>query len=117
MTTRDLLGFATRALRGHRLRTVLTLLGVAIGVGAVVLLTALGDGARRYVMGQFESLGSNLLAVVPGKTETTGGAVFMNVTTRDLTLGDAGAIGRRVPEAARVAPMMKIGRASCRERV
>jgi putative ABC transport system permease protein len=102
----DLLGFAVGALRGHRVRTWLTLVGVAIGVAAVVILTALGDGARRYVMGQFESLGSNLLVVVPGKTETTGGAVAMSVTTRDLTLADAEAVARRVPEAARVAPMM-----------
>ncbi len=42
-----------RALRGHRLRTALSLLGVAIGVAAVVTLTALGEGARRYVLGQF----------------------------------------------------------------
>jgi len=105
MTFGDLLAFATRSLRGHRVRTWLTLLGVAIGVAAVVVLTALGDGARRYVVGQFESLGSNLLAVVPGKTETTGAVAFMSVTTKDLTLGDAEAILRRVPEAARIAPI------------
>ena len=105
MTVTDLLAFATRALRGHRVRTGLTLLGVAIGVAAVILLTALGDGARRYVVGQFESLGSTLLAVIPGKTETTGAAAFMSATTKDLTLGDAEAIQRRVPEAARIAPM------------
>jgi len=105
VTVTDLLAFATRALRGHRVRTGLTLLGVAIGVAAVILLTALGDGARRYVVGQFESLGSTLLAVIPGKTETTGAAAFMSATTKDLTLGDAEAIQRRVPEAARIAPM------------
>jgi putative ABC transport system permease protein len=56
-------------------------------------------------MGQFESLGSNMLAVVPGKTETTGLAAFSSVTTRDLTLGDVEALRRRVPEARRVAPI------------
>jgi putative ABC transport system permease protein len=101
----DLVAFATRAIRGHRVRTALTLLGVTIGVAAVVILTALGDGARRYVAGQFESLGSNLLAIVPGKTETTGAAAFMSVTTEDLTLGDAEAIARRIPDVRRVAPM------------
>src|SRR6185503_151167 len=86
MKAGDLLAFALRAVRGHRVRTALTLTGVAIGVAAVVVLTALGDGARRYVMGQFESLGSTMIAVVPGKTETTGAAAFMSVSTKDLTL-------------------------------
>jgi putative ABC transport system permease protein len=101
----DLLAFAAGALRGHRVRTSLTLLGVAIGVAAVILLAALGEGARRYVMGQFESLGANMLAIVPGKSETTGLAAFSSVTTRDLTLADVEALRRRVPEARRVAPM------------
>ena len=105
MSFADLLAFAAGAVRGHRARTGLTLLGVAIGVAAVIVLAALGEGARRYVMGQFESLGSNMLAVVPGKTETTGMAAFASVTTRDLTLGDVEALRRRLPEARRVAPI------------
>jgi putative ABC transport system permease protein len=105
VTAADLLAFATRALGGHRVRTGLSLLGVAIGVAAVIVLTALGDGARRYVVGQFESLGSRLLAVLPGKTETTGAAAFLSATTEDLTLADAEAVLRHVPEIARIAPM------------
>lgn len=105
MNLYDLLAFAAGAVRGHRMRTALTLLGVAIGVAAVIVLAALGEGARRYVMGQFESLGSNMLAVVPGKTETTGLAAFTSATTRDLTLGDVEALRRRVREARRLAPI------------
>jgi len=105
MSLADLLRFALGAIGGHRVRTGLTLLGMAIGVAAVVLLAALGEGARRYVMQQFESLGSNMLAVVPGKTETTGIAAFSSATTRDLTLADVEAIRRRIPEAALVAPI------------
>ncbi len=105
MSTADLFAFAMRAILGNRVRTGLTLLGVAIGVAAVVILAALGEGARRYVMGQFESLGSTMLAVVPGKTETSGAAAFTSATTRDLTLSDAEAIRRFVPEARRVAPI------------
>jgi len=45
---------------------------MSIGVGAVVVLTALGEGARRYVLEQFSSLGTNLLIVLPGRAETTG---------------------------------------------
>jgi putative ABC transport system permease protein len=105
MTPGDLLAFALRSVRGHGVRTGLTVTGVAIGVAAVVLLTALGDGARRYVVGQFESLGSNLLAVVPGKAETSGAAAFVSVTTKDLTLADAEALARRVPGVERMAPI------------
>jgi putative ABC transport system permease protein len=87
--------FAFAALRGHRLRSILTLMGMAIGVAAVVLLTALGEGARRYVVDQFASLGSNLLIVVPGKTETTGNTpMITGGLPRDLTLEDSPS-GRR----------------------
>ncbi|PYQ64102.1 MAG: peptide ABC transporter permease, partial [Acidobacteria bacterium] len=53
MTLRDLLRFCFQALFGHRLRTALSLVGMAIGVAAVITLTALGEGARRYVIDQF----------------------------------------------------------------
>lgn len=104
MRVADLLGFSARALRGHRLRSALSLLGVAIGVGSVILLTSLGEGARLYVTGEFASLGSNLLIVIPGKTETTGGPILGGVP-RDLTVEDADALERRVPEIRRVAPL------------
>jgi putative ABC transport system permease protein len=106
VSPRDLLAFAARALRGHRLRTGMSLLGVAIGVAAVVTLTALGEGARRYVTGQFASIGTNLVIVVPGKTETTGGMPGMGSPPNDLTLEDARAILRGVPEVDKAAPMV-----------
>ena len=106
MSLRDLLGFAARALRGHRLRTGMSLLGVAIGVAAVVTLTALGEGARLYVIGQFASVGTNLLIVVPGRTETTGGMPGMGGVPNDLTLEDARAVLRGVPEIDKAAPIV-----------
>jgi putative ABC transport system permease protein len=106
MSLRDVLGFAARALRGHRLRTGLSLLGVAIGVAAVVTLTALGEGARRYVIAQFASVGTNLLIVLPGKTETTGGMPGFGGVPHDLTLEDAEAILRGVPEVDKAAPVV-----------
>lgn len=106
MTVRDLVAFSAGALRGHRLRTGLSLLGVAIGVASVVLLTSLGEGARLYVTGEFSSLGSNLLILFPGKTETTGMSPFVAGATHDLTLDDAEAIARRVRQARRVAPLV-----------
>jgi putative ABC transport system permease protein len=69
---------------------------MAIGVAAVVVLTALGDGARRYVMNEFSSLGSNLVIVLPGRSQTGGfnpGNAITN-TTRDLTIDDAQALQR-----------------------
>jgi putative ABC transport system permease protein len=106
VSLRDLLGFAARALRGHRLRTGMSLLGVAIGVAAVVTLTALGEGARLYVVGQFASIGTNLVILVPGKTETTGGMPGMGGVPNDLTLEDARAVLRAVPEIDKAAPMV-----------
>jgi putative ABC transport system permease protein len=105
MNALDLLRFASLALRGHRLRTILTLLGMSIGVGAVILLTALGEGARAYVTNEFMALGSNLLIVLPGKTETTGNAPILGGTTRPLTLQDCEAIQRRSRRVRRLAPL------------
>ncbi|MFN3413031.1 MAG: ABC transporter permease [Thermoanaerobaculum sp.] len=93
MSLQDLLAFALGALRGHRLRTALTVLGIAVGIGAVVGLTALGEGARRYVVQEFAALGSNLLIVLPGKVETSGAAPYGGVL-RDLTLDDFQAVAR-----------------------
>lgn len=106
----DLLRYALGALRGHLLRSGLTLLGVAIGVAAVILLTALGEGARLYVTGQFAALGSNLLIVLPGKTETSGNMPIFGGTPRDLTLRDTEAILRHCRRVLRLAPL-SVGRA------
>jgi putative ABC transport system permease protein len=106
MSFLDLLGFATRALRGHRLRTGLSLLGVAIGVAAVVTLTALGEGARRYVLGQFAAVGSNMVIVLPGKTQTSGAMPGIGGVPHDLTLDDALAVARGVREVDKLAPMV-----------
>lgn len=109
----DLVRFAGGALRGHRLRTALTLLGMAIGVGSVLLLTSLGEGARRYITGEFTSLGSNLLIVVPGKTETAGLAPLISTAPHDLTTADAEALRLRIAAIQRVAPLV-VGTATVR---
>ena len=96
MRTPDLLRFASQAATGKPLRTSLLILSVAIGVAAVVVLTALGDGARRYVMNEFSSLGSNLVIVLPGRSQTGGfnPANAITGTPRDLTINDALALQR-----------------------
>jgi putative ABC transport system permease protein len=113
MSVGDLFGFSGGALRGHRLRSGLSLLGVAIGVGSVILLTSLGEGARLYVTGEFASLGSNLIILMPGKTETTGAMPLMGGVPRDLTLEDMEALVRQVPSIRRAAPLV-VGEAPAR---
>lgn len=95
MKITDIIRFAFRASIGYPTRTLLMLLAMAIGVGSVVILSTLGDGARNYVVGQFSSLGTNLLIVLPGRSETVGGPPpLLGVTPRDLTLDDAMALLR-----------------------
>lgn len=104
MTFADLLGLASEAQWRHRLRTSLTLGGIAIGVTAVILLTALGEAAKAYVVDQFASLGSNLVIVLPGKVETSGMPTFGGATN-DLTIEDAEALLRQAPAVRRTAPI------------
>jgi putative ABC transport system permease protein len=105
MKTVDLIRFSTTALRGHRLRSVFSLVGVGIGVASVIVLTSLGEGARLYVTGEFASLGTNLLIIIPGKTETHGAAPFVSTAPHDLTVADAEALDRQLPQLRRVAPL------------
>ncbi len=105
MSIDDRLRFAFTALHGARMRTALMLLAMAIGVAAVVILTSLGEGARRYVVGQFSSLGTHLVLVFPGRNETTGGAPpMLNETPRDLSLDDALAL-QRIHSIRQLAPV------------
>lgn len=95
MKTRDAALFAFNSLRAYRTRTLLMLLAMSIGVASVLVLTSLGEAARRYVTGEFTTLGTNLIIVLPGKSETSGGpANFFADTPRDLTLNDALAVSR-----------------------
>lgn len=88
------------------------LLAMAIGVAAVIVLTGLGEGARRYVTAEFSSLGTHLLIVLPGRSETTGAgaALLAGETPRDLTLNDARALSRS-HAIEKIAPLV-VGSAS-----
>ena len=103
----DTLRYATAAARGAPLRTGLLMVAMSIGVAAVVILTALGDGARRYVVGEFSAIGTNLVIVLPGRSETRGfnPANLITSTPRDLTVDDANAL-LRVPGVVRIAPIV-----------
>lgn len=95
---------AVTALRANRLRSLLTMLGVIIGVAAVVMLVAIGTGAKQYVEAQVQGLGSNLLLVVPGEISFGSAA-----TTSRLTLDDVDEIGRLAGDRQRVAATVTSG--------
>ncbi len=106
MLIRDILSFSLFAATANRGRTLLSLLAMAMGVSAVVVLISLGDSARLFVIDQFSSLGSNLLIVLPGRSETTGGPPpLLGLTPRDLTLDDAQAL-TRIATIRRLAPII-----------
>ena len=105
MRTSDVLILAANSILSQRLRSALILIAMSIGVASVIVLTALGDSARQYITGEFSSLGTNLLIVLPGRSETTGGhPPLLGETPRDLTLDDALAL-LRSPYISKIAPL------------
>lgn len=104
MDSVDLLRMGTGAMRGHPLRSGLSMLGIGIGVAAVILLTSLGEGARRFMVAQFSQFGTNVLAINPGKTQTIGVPGAFGGTTQKLTIEDAEALAR-LPNVEHVVPL------------
>ena len=98
-----LLRVAWQALGRNAARSFLTMLGIIIGVGAVITSMAIGSGAQAAVLAQIESLGANLVVVIPGAI-TTGGVSLGFGTKTSLTLADVAAIAQHVPEVAAAAP-------------
>jgi putative ABC transport system permease protein len=99
------LRIAFRALRVNKTRSALTMLGIIIGVGAVIAMLAIGTGASRRIAEQISSMGSNLIMILPGAT--TAGGVRMGAGTQPtLTMGDAEAILKECPAVADVAPVL-----------
>jgi putative ABC transport system permease protein len=107
MRLADTFEFAWRVVRGHRGRTLLILLAMAIGVAAVVAVSSIGEGARLYVVNQFGSLGTHLVIVLPGRSETAGAmpGMLVGATPRELTLDDALAL-KRSAAVRRLAPLI-----------
>jgi len=94
-----------RALRVNKMRSALTMLGIIIGVGAVITMLAVGTGAQQRISEQMASVGSNLIMIVPGTT--TSGGVRMGMGTQPtLSLGDADAIQKECPSVWYVAPTL-----------
>jgi putative ABC transport system permease protein len=106
MTTRDAIVSALDALRLHKLRSALTMLGIIIGVAAVIAMVAVGGGAREQVVAQIRSLGANLLVVMPGNV-TQGGVRLGSGAASTLTDEDSAAIAKEVAAVQATGPFMR----------
>ena len=103
MSPRDAISMAMRALTAHRLRTFLTLLGIAVGVAAVILLTSIGEGLHRFVLAEFSQFGTNVVNISPGRVSTGGANPGFPSSVRPLTLADVQAL-QRIPGLVGVTP-------------
>ena len=102
----DFVHFVSYGLWAQRLRTGLTVLGIAVGIAAVVLLTSIGEGIHRYVLAEFTQFGTNLIAVNPGRATTHGATIGVFGSVRPLSLEDAMAL-RRAPTVVAVVPLVQ----------
>jgi len=100
------LRIALRALRRNKLRSFLTMLGIIIGVGAVIAMVAIGEGAKKRVQEQIAGLGTNLLVVLPG-TMTLGGARTGSGGVQTLVGTDARAIMQEIPVVSQASPSLR----------
>lgn len=108
--------FAVTALSSHRLRSLLSTLGIAIGIGSVILLTSIGEGTRLYIVDQFTQFGTNLIAINPGKAETIGIPGVLGGTTHKLSLDDTEALSRLTSVETVVPVVFGMARVAARER-
>ena len=105
MRWRDFIRLAIGSVIAYRLRSLLTSLGIAIGIASVVLLTAIGSGIHQFVLSEFTQFGTNLIAINPGKVTTHGASVGAFGTDRPLTIEDAQAL-QRIPDVIASEPIM-----------
>jgi putative ABC transport system permease protein len=112
MNTIDTFQFALHSLTAHRLRTFLSASGIAVGIAAVVLLTAIGDGIQRFVLAEFTQFGTNIVTITPGKINTHGGSLGAIGSARLLTIEDS--IALKQSRYARYTNASVIGNAEIR---
>lgn len=94
MRARDFLKLTGSSLVAHRMRSFLTILGIAVGIAAVVLLTSIGEGVHQFVLSEFSQFGTTLVGINPGKATTAGTSMGVYGTERPLTIADAQALKR-----------------------
>ncbi len=106
MRLSDAISLASRAVTAQRLRSFLTLLGIAVGIASVILLTSIGEGIHRYVLGEFTQFGTNVITIAPGKTKTGGAPSGLPSSARPLSLDDARSL-ERLPGVVAVTPNVR----------
>jgi putative ABC transport system permease protein len=106
MRTSDLVKFTGGSVVAQRMRALLTALGIAVGVAAVVLLTSIGEGVRQFVVAEFTQFGTNIVSITPGTTQTMGGSIGVFGTVRPLSIDDAEVL-RRVPYLTASVPVVQ----------
>ena len=92
MVLRDFIHLAATSLAARRLRSILTSLGIAVGIAAVVLLTSIGEGVHRYVLSEFTQFGTTLVGINPGRTTTHGTSMGVFGSERPLSIEDSEAL-------------------------
>ena len=103
MRLQDAVNMSWRSITAQRSRSILTLLGIAVGIAAVILLTSIGEGLHRFVLAEFTQFGTNVIQITPGKAITGGANPGFPSSVRPLTLADTQALSR-VPNANSVTP-------------
>jgi len=103
----EIISVALGALRANKLRSLLTMLGIVIGVGAVIAVVALGTGAQQAVKDRIAALGTTLLTVSPGQQRGGGGGIAIQGAVQRLTIDDAKAIDERATSLLAVQPEMR----------
>ncbi len=106
MKLSDLLHLSLSSVFSYRARSILTTLGIAIGIASVVLLTAIGEGIHRFVLSEFTQFGTHIIGITPGKSETHGGSTSTFANTRPLTIEDAEAL-LRIPHVIASVPVVQ----------
>ena len=100
----DHLHFIMTSIRAKRMQSFLTGLGIAVGIGMVILLTSMGEGLQRFVLAEFTQFGTNLIAINPGKVKTLGTPLGVLGSERLLTLDDCAAL-RQIPQVEVAVPV------------
>lgn len=106
MLVKDFIRLTGTSVLAHKLRSFLTMLGISVGITAVVLLTSIGEGLYQFVLSEFSQFGTNLIAVSPGKVSTHGMSMGAFGSVRPLTIEDAEAL-KKLSSAESVSPVVQ----------
>ena len=106
MLIRDFINLTSTSLWAHKLRSFLTMLGISVGIAAVVLLTSIGEGIHRYILSEFSQFGTTIIGINPGKTSTMGMSMGVFGTVRPLSIEDAEAL-KKLSNVKAVVPLVQ----------